>query len=399
MSRSLRFISYGAGYSLAGIVQLLMTPYLTQRLGVEEYAQLAIVLAAVNWITVFAFLGTHGALKILAVKDRASAGEVLWAGISVACLSGASSSILGLVGVYLGYFDWHTGVLVATTAASQAGLLLILSYFHVIADLKRFVAAAIAAPTITALITVGLIESVNNPNYAYRLLALMLGNLTVVLIGLKQIGFVKVKKNLISRVFSLTWPLAVIQAGQISLFLLDRLLLDLHATAQDVAEYAIYMQLIIPISVGIRAINQVRTVDIYEALKSNGSSAILLGEIKYIALVVFAGACLFAVVSVLPKGLFGDVKLTNSTVYAWMLCNALLGYLAQLSNKRLMFEERVRLSMAVRLPVYLLGCGLMWFFAPMHGVNGILTAISVTYFTHFLSNSVIYLSKMRSEHG
>lgn len=399
MSRSLRFVSYGAGYSLAGIVQLLMTPYLTQRLDVEEYAQLAVFLAAVNWMAVFAFLGTHGALKVLGVKDRASTREVLWAGISVACICGASSSIVGLVGVYLGYIDGCTGVLVAATAGSQAGLLLILSYFHVIADLKRFVAGAIAAPTIAALITVGLIEGVNHPSYTHRLLAVTLGNLSVVLIALKQIGFMKVEKTIVCRVFSLSWPLAVIQAGQISLFLLDRVLLNVNGTAQDVAEYAIYMQLVMPISIGIKAINQVRTIDIYEALRSNGSTAILLGEIRYIALVVLVGAGLFFMVSILPDGLFGEVQLTNSTAYAWMLCNALLGYLAQLSNKRLMFEERVRLSMAVRLPVYLLGCGLMWLFAPVYGVNGILAAISVTYLMHFLSNSVIHLNKMQDEHG
>ena len=269
-----------------------MTPYLTQRLGVDEFARLAVLLAYINWISVFAFLGTHGALKILGVKDKSSAKEVLWAGLAVACLSGGAASIVGVFGAYLGYYDFTVAWLVAFTAGTQAVLLLVLSYFHVIKDLKRFVMVAVIAPSAGAALTIVLLENAEFAGYLHRVLAVFLGNLIVLLIAFRAIGVSKVRKQLFVRVLSLTWPLAVIQTGQISLFLLDRVLLDLYATAQDVAEYAIYMQLVMPVSMGIKALNQVRTVDIYETLKIDGASRILVGEVRYI--ICFFNGAVFA---------------------------------------------------------------------------------------------------------
>jgi len=104
--KALRFSIYGMGYSLPGVLHLLMIPYLSQRLGVEEFARLAIAVASINWMAIFAFLGTHGALKVLGIKERSSAREVLWACISVACASGGAVSVLGLAGLFLGFYKW-----------------------------------------------------------------------------------------------------------------------------------------------------------------------------------------------------------------------------------------------------------------------------------------------------
>ncbi|ATI63201.1 oligosaccharide flippase family protein [Edwardsiella tarda] len=287
---------YISGEILSKVMPFLMLPYLTRKLGVEEYGQLSISLSIIAICVVFFNFGQDGALpRGFYVYGKNIAGLVFRVGLLYSTLLFIIALVFSLL--------YHISIFILLCALTQIYFGQCLVYLQCRKDSIKYVRFQFLFSFFSSLFTILLFEFVDI-SVTSRLISISLTNFVLFLIllkglGLRGLGVKNIWKGNVREtkigflfIFSYGWPLLIHQVAIYSKAQFDRVFLAQYYSGFDIGIYSAGFQLASIIMVVLMAINKASVPYYFEALKNGVIDKKNIYRVLFISIVICALLCM-----------------------------------------------------------------------------------------------------------
>lgn len=297
---------YIVGELVSKISPFLLLPYLTKKMGVEGFGELAYYQFLLSLISLFIGLSLESSIaRYFYFYGQNALNIAAFIGYIYIISLGAVSAL----------FSWYFGsnifFIISITAVSLNLMNVQLSIRQFQKQALKYVLYQTSIAVLIPVITILLFEYFERNFVELRYLAIFLVNFAIWLIASisffknSHLKFVKkIRTNLIifSYLFSYGVPLFFHQISGLLKGQADRFLIYNQFSKADLGLYSAGWQLSLPLFIGISAINKAALPFIYEGIKQNKYSLVFFKRTFFFSLIIIF--IIFVMLTLLPESLF-----------------------------------------------------------------------------------------------